>query len=219
MKEYVEPTTGRSDLLSPASVGILYRASLQSDDPVAGLITIAAISPWDAVAVANAPIEDLDRKAGTLQLVGPLGFRTPVALGFEAAGVLDLVIGPRRAGCVLVDAGGFMLKDDQDTHDYLRELLGIIDGRTLDLDWTLRLIRESIFAEMVDYGVPLHIAEAQAGLGLGNPDDRLDQRAAAEWWAYRMGVAPPRAFSLLEHVGTRRSRMPRHGGSAEGTGQ
>ena len=200
MKDYVEPTTGRSDLLSPASVGILYRASRQSDDPVAGLVTIAAIGPWDAVAVANTPIEDMDRKAGTLQLV-------------------DLIIGPRHAGCVLVDAAGFMMRDDQDTHDYLRELLGFIDGRTLDLDWTLRLIRESVFAEMVDYGVPLHIAQAQAGLGFDNPNDQLDQRAAAEWWAYRMGVQPPRAFSLLERAGLRHSRMPRQGGPTGGAEQ
>lgn len=219
MKDYVEPTTGRSDLLSPASVGILYRASRQSDDPVAGLVTIAAIGPWDAVAVANTPIEDMDRKAGTLQLVGPLGLRNQVALGFEAAAALDLIIGPRHAGCVLVDAAGFMMRDDQDTHDYLRELLGFIDGRTLDLDWTLRLIRESVFAEMVDYGVPLHIAQAQAGLGFDNPNDQLDQRAAAEWWAYRMGVQPPRAFSLLERAGLRHSRMPRQGGPTGGAEQ
>ena len=212
MNDYREPVTGRTGLLSPDSIGILYHASLECEDPVARLVTLAAIAPWDAISVASTPVENLDRSAGTLRVFSRVGVPNPIALGFEAASVLDLVIGRRRTGSVLVDAGGFMMKDDRDTNDYIRELLGFVDGRTLDLNWSFRLIRESVFADMVDHGVSLHVAQAQAGLGFGETDDLHEQRAAADWWSYRMGIVPPPAFALVDASRRKGTWSPRGDG-------
>jgi hypothetical protein len=214
MNDLIDDGRRPDRLLAPCAIRRIYDASLLVDDPVGRLATFAAIAPWWVDRVAQAPIELIDRGRGLLRLADPNGVVVEVAVGFEAARAIDRARGDRREGPLLLDHHGSAMELDADTQDYAVELVGEIDADTLGFGWSFPLLRESVFAEMIDHGVPMHVATAHAGLGtagvqgISHSEILVGQRAAADWWAWRLGIEPPSAFILLDAVLKRQPRWP-----------
>ncbi len=205
--------------LSPDQIALIHRASKTSSEPPALLMRIVTLLGCSASSIAAAPIEMIDRQQGLLKLPDPSGRMTEVAVGYAAAAAVVAAAGTRTRGPLVVDTYGKVLACDEDTEDYAKEILAANVPATSTFDWSLALIRDSIFGQLVDFGTPMLVAAAQAGIGPKWPegtkreDMLLNQRAAADWWTYRMGLRPPSPF-VLAHAVTRIS-LGDHGGSID----
>ncbi|RDE06614.1 hypothetical protein DVW87_02620 [Sphingomonas aracearum] len=194
--------------LSPDQIALIHRASKTSSEPPALLVRLATLLGCSASSIAAAPIELIDRQQGLLKLPDPSGRMTEVAVGYAAAAAVVAAAGTRTRGPLVVDTYGKVVTCDLDTEDYAKEILAANVPATSTFDWSLALIRDSIFGQLVDFGTPMLVAAAQAGIGPEWPegtkreDMLLNQRAAADWWTYRMGLRPPSPF-VLAHAVTR----------------
>ncbi|GAA0455180.1 hypothetical protein [Sphingomonas molluscorum] len=204
-------------LLDNEQIAALQRTASRNHEPPAQLAAIMALIPCSAAAIASAPIEMIDRNQGLLRVKDPSGFVAEVALGHDAAMTIAAAIYDRHDGPLLDDGFGRGITADKDTEDYARELLASDNEEPITFTWSFRLLRESVFANMADDGVAHHIAMAQAGLGIGHVKDidraqmLFDQRAAADWWSYRLGLMPPSPFALIDggaRAPIRRSGLP-----------
>lgn len=197
--------------LAPDEIALIHRASLTSFEPPALMVRLATLLPCSASSLAAAPIEQIDREHGILKVRDPSGNMTEVLLGYHAAAAVVAAAGDRTKGPLVVDTYGNALVCDEDAEDYARELLAEAVPATSAFVWTMAKIRDAIFAQLADHGMPLILASAQAGIGPQWPEgtDRgtmlLNQRASAEWWTYRMGLRPPSPFVLTQAV--RRSNL------------
>jgi hypothetical protein len=194
-------TAGRKiNLLTATSICRIHEAALHIPEPVARLVNLACVAPWSVDVVAASSIDALDREEGLLTVPGVGGESVEIALGFESASTVIKAMDGRVAGPILVDHHGAPMRADEEARDFVAELMWHVDPSTADIPWTFRSLRESVFADMIDSGVEIHVAAAQAGLGWGGPPtDRFDriyhQRACAEWWAWHIGVLPPPALA------------------------
>lgn len=192
--------------LTPDQIALIHRASKTSFEPPALLLRLVTLLPCSASGLAAAPIEQIDRELGIVKLRDPSGGMTEVVLGYHAAAAVVAAAGDRTRGPLVVDAYGNALVCDDDTEDYARELMATAVPTTSAFVWTMARIRDSIFVQLADHGMPLILSSAQAGIGPKWPEgtDRrellLNQRASADWWTYRMGLAPPSPFILTQAV-------------------
>ncbi|PZT94005.1 hypothetical protein [Sphingomonas sp.] len=191
---------------TPEQIAMLHRTSKLSIEPPALLMRIVTLLPCSAASVAAAPIEHIDWLQGTIKLQDPSGEMTEVALGYDAAAAVVAAAGTRKRGPLVIDTYGNALSCDEDTEDYAKEILAEQAPTTGTFDWSLSAIRESIFTQLTDHGTSMLVAAAQAGVGPKWTDGEqredmlLNQRAAADWWTYRMGLRPPSPFALAHAV-------------------
>lgn len=193
-------------VLAASDIRDLHDASLSSKVAPLAVLRIATLIPCDAAAIAAARIEDIDRELGLLRLSTPSGTMAEVALGMDAAAAVSAAAGARTEGPLVIDAYGDALTIDADTLDYARELAADGIVRTPS-GWTFEAIRNAMFEDMLEFGMTLEIATAQAGLGTevleGNARlTRLhSQRGGADWWTYRLGLPPASPFRMLAAYG------------------
>lgn len=189
--------------LSVAEIARLNRAAVRAEHPLTDFVTMTTLGPWNATALAAAPIELIDMERGLLRVPDPQSKMAELALGFDAAVTVSIAAGRRSEGPLFLDPHGGMLVIDDDARDYAAELMAAVDPKTAGIDWTFESLADSIFGHIVDAGNSHHVASAQAGLN-PQPHPDLDRRAMlhtqrllADWWAWRLGLLAPSPFHLI----------------------
>lgn len=191
--------------LSVAELARVHHAAVRAGHPLTDMVALATLNPCSATALGSAPIELIDDTRGLLRVADPRSHVAEVALGFDAAATIAIMVGDRSAGCLFPDVDGSPMPMDADADDHAAELVVDADPTLAGLAWTFDSIRESVFDHIVAAGHSHHVATAQAGL---NPPrhpglDRIAmlhaQRMVADWWAFRLGLVAPSAFRVVRN--------------------
>lgn len=183
----------------------LNRAARRCPERIAQLLSAATLIPCSASALAAAPVGGFDMTTGCLVVSGGAGW-TEIALGVAASALVRDLVGSRTSGHIFDDAHGRPLVADEDARDYIDELIALNEGQRLPFAWHFGSLREGVFAEWADGGVPQNIALAQAGFVQPFEDEvkqalhRIEQRAASDWWAARLGIPTPTAIETIWEI-------------------
>lgn len=193
-----------SRLLTNKQIAALQRVASRIHEPPTQLVSIAALIPCDASAIASAPIETIDRNWGIVRLKDASGSIAEVALGHDCAMAVAAAADERLNGPLIANVSDRGIMAGAGTENRARELLAADEEEPITFTWSFELLRESVFANMADDGVAHHVVMAQAGYGIAHVesfsrDEMLfEQRAAADWWSYRLGLRPPSPFALID---------------------
>jgi len=181
-------------VLATPQIAQLNRRASVCDHPLARLMTVATHLPCSAATLAWVGVRDFDKRDDVLTIASPRRGRTRVALGMAASAAVRRAIAGRTSGFMFGEIHDPRIVPDADAVSYLEELIAEDGEGPLPFSFTFRSVREGVFAGMTDGGVTQDVAEAQAGLrhvSDGHRPEtffRVQERAASDWWAARLGV-------------------------------